>query len=199
MIVNSTVIEEQDFIHGSKIVIQTLRGGSFRPNTLFLTIGEDARKDDNISKLVKIASDNELSILILRQHTRVAFGMQKDVNVWLRDKSPNWHLTILIALQLQINWEGKINLITVADSEESAKRLLKFLNRLSDQTRLPSLSEFHVLVGDFETALMEAPKADIQIMGVGENLPFEMMRNTSETLKSSCLFVKDSGNVSAIV
>lgn len=199
VIVNSTVIEEHDFIHGAKIVIQTLRGGSFRPNTLFLTIGEDSRKDNNISKLVKIASDNELSILILRQHTRVAFGMQKDVNVWLRDKSPNWHLTILIALQLQINWEGKINLITVAENKESEKRLYKFLNRLSDQTRLPSLTDFHVLVGDFNTTLLEAPKADIQIMGVGEDLPFEMMRTTSEKLKSSCLFIKDSGNVSAIV
>ena len=50
----SAVIEEHDFIHGAKIVIQTLRGGSFRPNTLFLTIGEDSRKDNNISHLVEI-------------------------------------------------------------------------------------------------------------------------------------------------
>lgn len=199
ILVNSTIVEEHDFIHGAKIVIQTLRGGSFRPNTLFLTIGDDSRKDDNISNLVGIASKNELSVLILRQHPRMAFGMQKDINVWLRDKSPNWHLTILIALQIQLNWEGKINLITVADDKESEKRLHKFLNRLSDQTRLPSLTEFHVLTGDFQSVLEDAPKADINIMGVSEELPFEMMRNTSETTKTSCLFIKDSGNVSAIV
>jgi len=102
-------------------------------------------------------------------------------------------------LQIQLNWEGKINLVTVAESEEDKKRLHKFLNRLSDQTRLPSLSEFHVIVGDYKTALKNAPRADINILGVGDNLPFEMMRETSELTKSSCLFVKDTGNVSAIV
>ncbi len=199
VLVNSTVIEEHDFIHGAKIVIQTLRGGSFRPNTLFLTIGEDSRKDNNISDLMRIAAQNELSVLILRQHSRVAFGMQKDINIWLRDKSPNWHLTVLIALQIQLNWEGKINLVTVAENEDDKPRLNKFLNRLSDQTRLPSLSEFHVLVGDYKTTLKNAPRADINIMGVGDNHNFEMIRETSELTKSSCLFVKDSGNVSAIV
>ena len=102
VLVNSTVIEEHDFIHGAKIVIQTLRGGSFRPNTLILTIGSDARKDINISTLVEIATKNELSVLMLRQHPRVAFGMQKDINIWLRGKSPNWHLTVLIALIPQL-------------------------------------------------------------------------------------------------
>ncbi|MCF6268792.1 MAG: amino acid permease [Melioribacteraceae bacterium] len=199
VLVNSTVIEEHDFIHGAKIVIQTLRGGSFRPNTLFLTIGSDSRKDINISTLVEIATKNELSVLILRQHPRVAFGMQKDVNIWLRDKSPNWHLTVLIALQLQLNWDGKINLVTVADSKEDVGRLNKFLNRLSDQTRLPALSEFHVLVGDYKTALKNAPRADINIMGIGDNIPFKMMHETAELTRSSCLFVKESGNVSAIV
>lgn len=199
VLVNSTVIEEHDFIHGAKIVIQTLRGGSFRPNTLFLTIGSDSRKDNNISTLVEIATKNELSVLILRQHSRVAFGMQKDVNIWIRDKSPNWHLTVLIALQLQLNWNGKINLVTVAESEDDVIRLNKFLNSLSDQTRLPSQSEFHVLVGDYTTALENAPRADINIMGIGEKIPFEMMRKTTELTKSSCLFVKDNGNVSAIV
>ncbi len=199
VLVNSTVIEEHDFIHGAKLVIQTLRGGSFRPNTLFLTIGSDSRKDINISSLVEIATKNELSVLILRQHPRVAFGMQKDVNIWLRDKSPNWHLTVLIALQLQLNWDGKINLVTVAESDEDIGRLNRFLNRLSDQTRLPALSEFHVLVGDYKTALKNAPRADVNIMGIGDDIPFKMMRETTELTRSSCLFVKDNGNVSAIV
>jgi amino acid transporter len=199
VLVNSTVIEEHDFIHGAKIVIQTLRGGSFRPNTLFLTIGSDSRKDNNIATLVNIATNNELSVLILRQHPQVAFGMQKDINIWLRDKSPNWHLTILIALQLQLNWGGKINLVTVADSEKDKKRLYNFLNHLSNRTRLPSMSEFHVIVGDYKSALKNAPRAGINIMGIGGEIPFELMRETTELTKSSCLFVKDSGNVSAIV
>ena len=146
-----------------------------------------------------IATKYELGTLILKQHPRVAFGLQKDVNIWLRDRSPNWHLAILITLQLQANWGGKINLVTVSNSENDKKRLNSFLNRLSDQTRLPSLSEFYVLNGSFNEALQNAPRADMNIFGVGDNFEFDFMRETTELTKTSCLFVKDSGNVSALV
>ena len=199
ILVNSTVIEDSDFIHGSRLVIQTLKAGAFRPNTLFLTLGSNPEKDTNIQKIVDIATKYELGTLILRQHKRVAFGLQKDVNIWLRDRSPNWHLAILITLQLQSNWGGKINLVTVAENESDKKRLNSFLNRLSDQTRLPSLSEFYVLTGSFNDALKNAPRADMNIFGVGDNFEFNFMRKTTELTKTSCLFVKDSGNVSALV
>ena len=199
ILVNSTVIEDTDFIHGSRLVIQTLKAGAFRPNTLFLTLGSNPGKDGNIQQLVDIATKYELGTLILKQHPRVAFGLQKDVNIWLRDRSPNWHLAVLITLQLQANWDGKINLVTVAHEEGDKKRLTSFLNRLSDQTRLPSLSEFYVLTGNFNKALESAPRADINIFGVGDNFDFKFMRETSEITKSSCLFVKDSGKVSAVV
>jgi len=199
ILLNSTVIEDHDFLHGVKLVIQTLQGGAFRPNTLFLTLGSNGRKDENIRFLVKIASEKDLGVLILRQHPRVAFGMQNDINIWLRDKSPNWHLAILIALQLQINWEGKINLVTVAKDESEELKLRDFLNKLGNQTRLPSLTEFHVLKSSFSEALQNAPRADINIFGLSEELHFDMMRQSSELSKASCLFVRDSGKESALV
>ncbi|VAX28100.1 Na-K-Cl cotransporter [hydrothermal vent metagenome] len=199
ILVNSTVIEDSDFIHGSKLVIQTLKAGAFRPNTLFLTLGSNPEKDAKIQSIVDIATKYELGTLILRQHPRVAFGLQNDVNIWLRDRSPNWHLAILITLQLQSNWGGKINLVTVAENDSDKKRLHSFLYRLSDQTRLPSLSEFYVLTGSFNEALQKAPRADMNIFGVGHKFEFDFMRKTTELTKSSCLFVKDSGNVSALV
>lgn len=199
ILVNSTVIEDNDFIHGSKLVIQTLKAGAFRPNTLFLTLGSNPEKDSKIQSIVDIATKYELGTLILRQHPRVAFGLQNDVSIWLRDRSPNWHLAILITLQLQSNWGGKINLVTVAKNESDKKRLYSFLYKLSDQTRLPSLSEFYVLTGSFNEALQKAPRADMNIFGVGHKFEFDFMRKTTELTKSSCLFVKDSGNVSALV
>lgn len=199
ILVNSTVIEDNDFIHGTRLVIQTLKAGAFRPNTLFLTLGSNPKKDTTIQNIVDISTKYELGTLILRQHKRVAFGLQKDINIWLRDRSPNWHLAILITLQLQANWGGKINLVTVAENESDKKRLSSFLNRLSDQTRLPALSEFYVLTGNFNEALQSAPRADMSIFGVGDNFEFNFMRETTELTKTSCLFVKDSGNVSALV
>ncbi len=197
--VNSSVIEDENFLHGAKLVIQTLQGGSFRPNTLFLTIGNNVEKDYIINEIVLQANKHELGLILLRQHPQTAFGFQKTVNVWLRDRSPNWHLAILIALQLQLNWEGRINLVTVANNKNEVKRLHSFLERLSDQARLPSLTEFFVLTGSFEEVLENSPKADLNIFGLGDELNFNLIRETPLKINSSCLFVKDSGKESAVV
>ena len=106
---------------------------------------------------------------------------------------------MLISLQLQQNWEGKINLVTVAESKRDEARLYKFLNNISEQSRLPSLTEFVVLTGNFKDAVKEAPRADINIFGLGDKLDLNYLRNTTELAMSSCLFVKDSGEESAVV
>lgn len=230
ILTSATVIEDSEFLHGAKLVIQTLRGGAFRPNTLFLTLGGEwgngqnnrnnsslrhklgqelrgrvfgpTKKEDTLNQLLSVASKYGMGIILLRQHPRMAFGVQKDVNLWLRDKSPNWHLAILIALQLQMNWGGKINLVTVASNGEDKFHLQEFLERLTDQARLPSTTELHVLPGPFRAALTKAPRADINIFGlslVDEKLPLEFVRDMPELVKTSCVFVIDSGKESALV
>ncbi|KPK96406.1 hypothetical protein AMJ80_00220 [bacterium SM23_31] len=198
ILINSTVIEDPNFVHGARLVIQTLKGGSFRPNTLFLTLGSDKKNDAIINEIVLQATKHKIGSIILRQHPRLAFGMQKDVNFWIRDKSPNWHLGMLIALQLQLNWEGQLNLITATTNDGDKRRLQYFLERLSDKARLPSETEFNVLVGSFKENLSSAPSADINIFGLADELPFPFMREAPELTKSSCLFVKDSGQESAL-
>ncbi|MBL7127419.1 MAG: Na-K-Cl cotransporter [Ignavibacteria bacterium] len=198
--INSAVLEDNDFLHGTKLVIQTLQGGAFRPNILFLTMGEDTRKDEAIKQLVNQAAEHELGTIILRQHSRVAYGMQKDINIWLRDKSPNWHLAMLITLQLQLNWEGKINLVTASTEKKDERRLYNFLDTLSSQARLPSMTEFHVLIGNFKDTIQGAPRGDINIFGLAQDdLPFNFMRGVNELTGSSCIFVRDSGWESALV
>lgn len=199
IMVNSTVIEDIDFLHGAKLVIQTLKGGTFRPNTLFLTCGDDLSKDAIIQELARHAYEHKMGTIILSHYKRMGFGMQKDVNLWLRDESPNWNLAMLTALQIQLNWQGKLNLITITDKPERVKKLNRFLGNLGDQVRLPSMSEFHVLVGSFQDILKSAPKADINIFGLSEDLSFVLLHSIPENVKSSCIFVKDSGNESAIV
>lgn len=198
LLVNSSVIEDKDFLHGARLVIQILEGVPFKPNVLFLTLGSSDEKNRNITEMVKNAANHDLGVIILRQHSRIAFGMQKTVNLWLRDKSPNWHLAVLISLQLQLNWAGKINLITVANKNEDKKMMYHFLDELSEQTRLPSMTEFHVLTGSFKEVIAKAPKADVSIFGLADDLQFNFMREVTEITNSSCLFVRDSGKESAI-
>jgi len=198
ILVNSTIIQDTDFLHGARLVIQTLRGGSFRPNTLFLSLGTKQKNDAVIKSLVDYAAKSEMGVVILKQHSRVAFGMQKDLNIWLRDKSPNWNLSMLIALQIQLNWEGKFNLITAIPDKKDEPRVQRFFEKLSDQARLPSQTDFHVLFGEFTQAIMNAPRADINIFGIAEEFSADIIRKSAELTKSSCLFVKDAGWESAL-
>nr|HQU74252.1 hypothetical protein [Calditrichia bacterium] len=197
--VNSTVIEDNDFIHGAKMVIQTLKGGTFKPNVLFLTLGDDATKEPALEQMVLEAARDELGIVILRQHPRVAFGMQKHINLWLRERSPNWHLAVLLALHLQLNWNGKLNLVTTATSPDERGRLQEFMEKLSDLARLPSMTEYHIIDGNFRDALKNAPRADINIFGIGDRPDFKLMRDAADLTNTSCLYVKDSGHESALV
>jgi amino acid transporter len=199
LFVNSTVIEDENFIHGAKSVVQTLRGSTFRPNVLFLTLDENKEKDEAITQLVAEAMKEDLGIMILHQHSRVAFGMQQTINLWLRERSPNWHLAVLIALYLQLNWEGKLNLVATADTEADIPRMYEFLERLSDMARLPSRTEFHVIAARFHDAIAAAPRADVNIFGLGEQLSFSFMRGATDWTSTSCLFVRDSGMESALV
>ena len=216
ILVNSAVIEGDDFLHGAKSVIQTLRSGAFRPNTLFLTVGngngdlshDDAttsevdktRKQTTLSKLATLTLKHKMGMAILRQHPRVAFGMQKDVNLWLRDNSPNWHLAMLMTLQIQSNWEGKVNMVTVASNENEVERLRSFLEHLSEQARLTAFTEIYVLIGTFHEALKIAPRADIDIFGlaIDNEMPFDFIVEVSDAVKASCVFVMDSGYESAL-
>ncbi|MCG3211024.1 MAG: hypothetical protein FOGNACKC_04661 [Anaerolineae bacterium] len=221
ILTNSVVIEDKSFEHGANLVVQTLRGGSFRPNLLFLTMSHSSAgsaangkkstrrsratkpTDDIINELVKLTLKHEMGAVILRQHPRMAFGMQKDVNLWLRDKTSNWHLAVLVALHLQLNWDGKINLLTADAESGSRRRLTNFLERLSDLARLPSTTELRVITASFEQALETAPRADVNIFGLSltpsNDLPLDFIRRVSEQARSSCVFVIDSGRESALV
>ena len=197
--VNCSVIEDSSFSHGAKLVIQTLKASSFQPNILFLTVGQDDESDQVLLKLIEEAAKHELGTLVLRQHPRMAFGMQRTINLWLRDQSPNWHLAVLIALQIQLNWDGKVNLITVTSKKEDARKANQFLDRINDQARLPSTTDLKVMVGSFEQALQEAPRGDVNILGLGEKVDFDFIRRAAELSKSSCLFVQDSGNEDVLI
>ncbi len=199
ILVNSTAIEDQDFLHGTRLVIQTLNTGAMRPNILFLTLGNNISNDTNLTKLNEYAMKYGLGTLILRQHPRLAFGMQKDINIWLRDRSPNWHLAILLGLQLQLNWGGKLNLIAATPIVKDESRLYSFLEKLSDIARLPSATEFNVLIGEWKDAMNRAPNSDINIFGLGDVLPFDFMREAPELTNSSCIFVRESGKENVLV
>jgi amino acid transporter len=199
VLISTAAIDHPDFVQGTLLLMQATKKMPFRPNILFLTLGDNIERDHNLKQLIHHADKNELGVILLRQHARVAFGMQKKINVWLRDRSPNWHLAMLIALMLQSNWNAILNILTVANDKAEESRLLKFFNTLNDQARLPSQTQFHLLVGNFNDIVGDAPHADINIFGMGAGEPdFRVMRELPGKTKSSCIFVKSSGAEDAL-
>lgn len=189
--VTTRVIDDQDLIHAARQIIETESGIS-RPNTLFLNLGENDMKDPMVQELAEI-STGRLGLVILYQYPQAAFGVQQDINLWLRDESPNWRLASLIGIRLQMNWHGSLNIITVAPTREESRRLYQFHEHLGERLSLPSQAEFLVMAGDFRDALARAPRADLNIFGISEGLSFDFMRTISRTTKSSCLFIRDAG------
>ncbi len=108
-------------------------------------------------------------------------------------------MSMLIAFQLIRNWDGTLHLITSTPDQSEKGRLLKFLQHLSDQARLPSTTEFYVLIGNFKESMLNAPAADLNIFGIPGDPDFRFMRKAPEEINTSCLFVKDSGSENALI
>ncbi|UCE20057.1 MAG: Na-K-Cl cotransporter [Gemmatimonadota bacterium] len=193
LFLTSTSIEDDDFVGGSAIVMQILKGMFFPPNTLFITLSEDSKKDGQLIRLIEHGRMHGLGMILLRQHPKRGFGCKKKVNLWLRQESPNKDLAIIVSIQLVKNWEGALRLLRAVDSEENVKRVITHLYKFRDAARMPSHTEAVVLAGDFEEALDSAPEADINIFGLAETIDPKYLRKVADTLKTSCLFIRDSG------
>ncbi len=192
----TTVIESHDFLEGMSITTQVMKGIFFPPNAIFLTMSSDRSKDRRLEELIAIALRERLGILILALHPQFGFGERKQVHVWLRSRSPNINLALLVALQLKNNWLGKLRLISVA-REETKGQTERFLRRVHEKSRLPRGTEILVPVGTFEKSLEKAPLTDLNIFGMSGNLSCAVMHDIAERSAASCLFVKDSGQESA--
>ena len=192
------VVECHDFIEGMNIVTQVMTGMFFPPNTVFLTMSDDPSKDKGMEEMVAITIREELGLLVLAMHPKAAFGTNEKINVWLRTGSPNLNLSILIALQLEQNWNCKIRLVTVAQDENELKKAEGFLNKTALKARMPTDTETEVLVGDFKKVLQNSPQADLNIFGMARELDIQLMHEIYRLSDSSCLFVRDSGAESAL-
>ena len=195
----TTAIECHSIIEGLSIITQVMKGMFFPPNIIFLTMSADPDKDKRLKEMIAIAIREKLGVCVLSHHPKMAFGKNKEINVWLRFGSPNKDLAILIALQLQRNWNGRIRVISVVENEEGKMKASRILSKLADRARIPARSEISIIVGDFKETVQNAPKTDLNVFGISNDFDCDMMRDLSSLLGSSCIFIMDSGEESILV
>ncbi len=203
----STVISAVGFEQGVVTGIQTLRGQFFHPNTLFLHLPHSmgSEREEAYQTIIRQAERAELGSLLYVPHLQAGVGQQSWINVWVRDRAPEWRigwdvgdldLSMLAAYKLQENWDAHMRLVMAVDDASKLENAREFLHQVRDVARMPEI-EIQVAAAPFDSYLDEAPHADINFFGLREDPDFDELREISERTESSCIFVRDSGHESA--
>lgn len=199
-----TVIETKRFADGFIAGMGALRGAFFRPNIVFLTMPESRERAEELREVVDRAPEYGLGIVLFADHPRAGIGRRRVINVWVRN--PDWEsshevaeidLAVLLAYKLQQNWGGRIRVLTAAGSAEEKEALIEELNRLIDLARIRN-AEVYAITAPFDEALERAPQADVSVFGLPTEIDFRWVDATVRRAGSACLFVRGSGDESAI-
>lgn len=202
----ATLLEEADFVNGVRVTTQVLRHTFFRPNILFLHLrpGSDLQE---LQELVDKTAAYQMGIALLARHPIVELGREQEISVWMSDQGPDWKLdlrlsnqdlALLLAYQLARNWDGRITLHMAVPDQRTREKAQKFLWELVSLTRLPGNTDVVVDVAPFEHALTEAPPADLSIFGLSSEPDLVFVRELVQKVSGSCIFVRDSGEESAL-
>jgi amino acid transporter len=203
---SSTVLDVGDFAGSVCAAMQTLRSAFFRPNTVFLRMPEADSREADHRLIIREAGREEVAVMLYAPHPRAALGQRQVINVWIRDRSPDWRismqignldLALLTGYQLSQNWNAKLRLITVVDDPEEIDNAQDFLEKLIDLGRIPNATPI-VNAADFRSYVPRAPQADLNIFGLLPDPNFDFARSLVDTTESSCMFVRDSGRESAL-
>ncbi len=208
----STVVEAPDgaFTPGLVAGMQALHGAFFRPNIVFLQVtdrvGADRLVEANLRRVVREAERERIGSLLWVPHPVTALGQRQRVNVWIRDRSPDWSigwdignldLSLLTALKLQRNWRAELRLLMVVEDPAEERNARAFLEDLVSLARVHR-SRIFVETGDFATWIGLAPQADVNVFGLTGDPKLDFLDTMVAQTGSSCLFVRDSGQESAL-
>ncbi|TVR64275.1 MAG: Na-K-Cl cotransporter [Gemmatimonadales bacterium] len=203
---SATIIDYHGLADGLTVAMQSLQSAFFRPNMVFLTLPRNEAQERAYPELIREAERRGLGVLLYAPHPRAGLGRRTTVNVWTRDRSPDWSLeadlgnldlAILTAFLLRRNWGAELRIITVVSDPDQEDAAREYMERLVDQARL---GRCRTVVGtrSFREFLGDAPSADVNIFGLSPELSFQFAQEMVDRTESTCLFVRDSGQESAL-
>ena len=201
---SSTVIDAGGYAEGLIAGMQAIRGTFFKPNVVFLEMDEEREEDHRL--IVREADREGIGTLLYARHPQAGLGQRQSINVWIHDRSPDWRvkikignldLMVLCAHKLAQNWGARMRLITVVDRDDKEEKARAFMEQLRDLGRFTD-AEVVVGRGGFDSFLREAPQADLSVFGMLPDPDFDFSRRMVEATRSTCLFVRDSGQESAL-
>jgi solute carrier family 12 (sodium/potassium/chloride transporter), member 2 len=196
-----SVIDSNNYKEAVLNSLQTLQGTFFKPNILFLRLSATTEKDAETYSIINEAQFYNMGLLLFVEDPVAQLGRRASINVWIREKSPEWDLSmdlgnidlaLLSAFKLKKNWGAEMRLITVV-KESQVEDAYEYLENLLGVARLKDVIP-HVEIGSFKEALRTAPQADVDFFGLAKEPKLEELRTYVELTRSACVFVSDSGN-----
>jgi len=203
---SATVIDAGGFADGMRAGMQALRGAFFRPNIVFLRMPDSEEREADYHSIIQEADRENVGTLLYAPHPRAALGQRQTINVWIKDRSPDWRismqignldLALLTGYKLSENWNAKMRVVTAVPDPDEQEKAQDFLEKLIDLGRFGS-AEAVVGTSAFPDYLHEAPQADLNIFGLQPEPDFDTIRQLVEDTDSTCMFVRDSGRESAL-
>ncbi len=219
-----TILDTDDVALGVILGMQALQGSFFRPNIVFSAMPETEEEEKDLVRVIDAARDNDLGAIVVGIHPKTRMGSRRVVNLWLPPDAPDLELAlrqseldlaILVAYMIRQKWENStLNIVTCVPEpepaegdgveEDAAQRYAEHKREVRDEiervieiARLPD-PEIHLLEGDFPDCLDKAPRSDLDVMGLRSSPDFDLMRKAVDKTRSTCVFVADSGQESAI-
>lgn len=195
------VIRTENFAEGVNFANQAYRGSFFKPNIVFLNMSDRESYENDFIEIIRESARLQLGVLVYFQHPKSGFGQRQMINIWIRNRAPNWEissdignldLSILVAYKLQKNWGARIRIVTVVDNHEQENQAELFISELIDLARLPK-TERLIQVGIFDEFILDAPNADLNIFGLVPEPDFKFMEKMVNNTQTTCLFIRDSG------
>jgi amino acid transporter len=197
-----TFIEETGAGEGLVAAMQALEGTFFRPNCVFLRLPQDhdPTLEEELRRVIRRARISRTGVLLYANHPEARLGRRQTINVWVRDQSPDWEISmrlgnldmsLLIGHILQEAWKGELNVISVVGDPDQVAPARTYLEQVTDLARLPK-ARVRVASGALEEQFVRMPTADLDIFGLVGEPDFENARNMLRMTSSSCLFVRDS-------
>ncbi len=205
---SATIIDADEYGKGVLSAMQSLSGAFFRPNVLFLSLPlrPDEEREAELKMIISRAKESRLGVLLFAEHSRARLGRRHNINIWSRDQSPNWHLSmelgnldlaILVSYQINRDWHGKIKMVSAIRDAENLRSAREYLKNLITLARIPD-AESLVIHSEFEELVQNTPQADLNVFGLPEEIDFEFVRQMVEKTRSTCVFVRDSGDENAL-
>lgn len=200
------LVESSNYIYNLQTGLQMLRSVFFRPNILFMPVRSDTDQT-TLQQTLDRAKENDIGTILYAKHPETSLGREQTINVWIREQSPDWEvglrlsnldLSLLLAYQLARNWNGCITLITTVTDEAQRANGQAFLTDLKNSGRMPRNTQTVVEEGTLNDYLPRAPHADLHIFGLQDQIDLAFIEKMIAATNASCIFVRDSGDESAM-